>query len=154
MSIRSQTTSAGIRRMVVVFALTSLVGCGSDRSKSSALSVPRPAQTPLSLLGIWGGDGIRMTIEIEGAVIEYECGEGRIDEAIVPDEEGRFQAEGTFTSGGGADPLGGRPMHAAVYRGTVLGDSMELTGTLVDTAQSLGSSTLRLNGNGRFVACY
>ena len=154
MSINSGMTSAGLSPLVVVVTLVLLFGCGSDRSMSGGFNGPMPAHSPVTLLGVWGGEGIRMTIDLEGAVIQYDCGEGNIDEAIVPDAEGRFQAGGTFTPGGGPDPVAGRPRQAAVYRGTILGGSMELSGTLIDPAQSLGSSTLRFGDNGRLVPCY
>src|SRR3989442_14916276 len=142
MSINSGMTSAGLSPLVVVVTLVLLFGCGSDRSMSGGFNGPMPAHSPVTLLGVWGGEGIRMTIELEGAEIQYDCGEGSIDEAIVPDAEGRFQVGGTFTPGGGPDPVGGRPRQAAVYRGTILGGSMELTCALNEPAQSLTSMTL------------
>jgi hypothetical protein len=135
-------------------ALMLLTGCGSDPSRSGGVAGPMPTQSTEAILGVWGAEHIRMTIGREGAVIQYDCGEGSIDTAIVPDAEGRFQAEGTFTSGGGPDPVAGRPQQAAIYTGTILGSSMELSGTVIDTGQSLGSFTLRFSDDGLLVRCY
>jgi len=146
MSINSWLTSKGLTLLGVVVALVLLISCGSDGSIS--------AHSPLSILGVWGGEGIRMTIEHEGAVIQYDCGEGSIDEAIIPYVQGRFQAEGTFTPGGGPDPEGGRPRQATFYRGIIHGDSMKLTVTLIDTAQPLRSYNLMFGDNGHLRLCY
>ena len=145
---------AGLTAFAVGVALTLLVGCGTDRSTANVLPGSMSAQSPVSILGVWGGEHARMTIESEGAMIQFDCGEGSINTGIVPDAEGRFQAEGTFTSGGGPDPVAGRPRQAAVYSGTISGSTMELTGTVMDTAQSLGTFSLTLSDNGRLVPCY
>ena len=154
MAINSVNPEARRTLLVVGVALGLLLGCGSDRSTSTDLAGTMPVHSADSILGIWGGEHARVTIELEGAVIQYDCGEGSIDTAIDPDAEGRFQAEGTFTSGGGPDPVAGRPRQAAIYSGTILGSSMTLTGTVIDTAESLGSFNLTFSDNGHLVPCY
>jgi hypothetical protein len=148
--LKPTLVKAGLTAIATAVALALLVGCGLDRSMSG----PVPARSPASILGVWGGEHIRMTIEPEGAVIQYDCGEGSIDTGIVPDAEGRFQAEGTFTPGGGPDPIFGRPRQAAIYAGTILDGSMDLTCTVIDTSQSLGSFNLTFSDNGRLMPCY
>jgi hypothetical protein len=145
---------AGLTSFAVAVALALLAGCGTDRSTTSASLGPMDAHSPVSMLGVWGGEHARMTIELEGAMIQFDCGEGSIDRGIIPDPEGRFQAEGTFASGFGPDPVTGRPQQAAIYSGTISGNTMELTGTVVDTAQSLGSFNLTHSDNGHLVRCY
>ena len=93
-------------------------------------------------------------IELDGAVIQYDCGAGIIEEAIVPDIRGSFQADGIFTQGGGPDPEGGRPGQAASYRGIIQGNSMKLAVTLIDTAQSLPSYNLTFGDSGHLRLCY
>jgi len=104
MYVDSRRRCAALRRFAFGVALALLVGCSSDQSSTD------------SLIGVWGGAGIRMTVEIEGAVIQYDCGTGTIDSAIHPDAAGYFQGAGTFTRGGGPEPVGGRPQQAALYQ--------------------------------------
>src|SRR5689334_5516368 len=124
MSVHLRKNRDGLTPLGVGLVLFLLVGCGSSRSMSDGVAGPMPARSPDSILGVWGGAHVRLTVELEGAVIQYDCGEGSIDVAIVPDAGGHFQAEGTFTPGGGPDPIAGRPPEATIYAGTILGGSM------------------------------
>ena len=154
MSINSGMTTTWLRPLTVVLALALPIGCASDRAIPGGADLLMPLRSQASLVGVWGGEGIRMTIKPEGAVILYNCGEARIEEAIVPDAEGLFQAEGTFTRGGGPDSVAGRPHEAALYRGTIRGGSMELTETVIGSAQPPRSFNLAVGDNGRLVLCY
>jgi hypothetical protein len=96
-----------------------------------------------------------MTIQTDGADIQYNCGNGSIDEAIVSDAEGRFRVDGTVALGaGGPAPTEGWPRRAALYRGTVVGGSMVLTVTVFDAAEPIGPFNLRSGDNGHFEFCY
>jgi len=92
-----------------------------------------------SITGTWGGDGVRLTIDQTGAVILFGCGGGFISDPLALDPEGRFESDGTFWFGGGADPVAGRPQRPARYFGFLKGATMKLTGTLLDTGESLGT---------------
>ena len=142
MYVDSRRRRAALRRFAFGVALALLVSCSSDQSSTD------------SLVGVWGGEGIRMTVGLEGAVIQYDCGTGTIDSAIHPDAVGHFQGAGTFTRGGGPEPVGGRPQQATLYQGTVVRGAMELTGTVLETGQSLGPFNLRQGDNGRLVLCF
>ena len=125
--------------LACVAALPLLARCGSARGKV--------LETPTSLIGTWGGNGIRMTIGEQQTAVTYNCGDGVIDAPIIPfDGTGRFEAEGTYDVQGGG-PMPSTP-RAASYRGSVAGMSMSLTVILVDTGQSAGSFSLALGSDG------
>lgn len=147
-------TGTVLASFTVVSSLMLLVGCSHGRGESSStLSVLQ--LSPSSIVGIWGGEHIQMTVGVQGAVMKYDCGGGTIDSAILPDADGNFQSAGTFTPGGGAEPAGGRPPEAAFYSGTIIGESMKLTGRGIDPAVSLGTFDLTYGDKGQLsVPCY
>jgi hypothetical protein len=113
--------------------------------------VTMPAQAD-SLLksvptGSWGGEHIRLVVTDEGAMVEYDCAFGTVDEPLRLDKKNNFQARGThvFERGGphqvGEPPLKGHPV---IYRGWTDGRQMRLTVTLLETGEDVGTFALAL----------
>ena len=76
---------------------------------------------------VWGGDHVEMQVTRDGARLEFDCARGTIDEAFS-DEQGTFQAKGTFTperGGPSRDDTAPRAA-AATYHGTIRDDTMTL----------------------------
>ncbi|HEU4821021.1 MAG TPA: hypothetical protein VFS87_07690 [Qipengyuania sp.] len=107
-------------RVLVLLIGVSLTGC-------AALPAPTGPVT-----GRWGGEHVGLTLDATGGTVEYDCAAGRIDEPIVPDTNGGFNAGGSHTPNtGGPERVGEpRPNYPARYTGTVSGDTMRLQVTL------------------------
>jgi hypothetical protein len=105
--------------------------------------------------GVWGGHHIQMQVTESGALIEYDCAHGTIEEPLVLDGEGRFEATGTHVrERGGPVREGDKPdSHPARYAGRVNGKTMTLSVTLTDTRQSLDMYTLTQGDSGRIMKC-
>ena len=130
------------RRLLLPGLLALVTACGDITSFSLTIST-------------WGGVHVGMTITASGALLEYDCAMGRIDEPIVV-RDGRFDVRGVHWPGVGG-PVGvdttqlPRP---ARYQGQVLGNRMLLTVTLTDTGQPLGTFELVRGANPQVFKCY
>lgn len=97
--------------------------------------------------GVWGGKGIQLTVTDKGAVIDYGCDSGTIDERLKTDPRGRFVTNGkhVFGTGGPRNPGDTEPKsHRARYEGMRSGDKLELTVELPDLNRNLGKFTVQL----------
>jgi hypothetical protein len=128
----------------------------------AALALPAPAcQLPTAMdsgrvaVGTWGGDHIRLDVVPGGATIEYDCAHGTIDEPIVVGDGARFVAAGTHTREHGGPIRVDEPAdrHPARYNGRVVGDTMEITVTITDTGQRLGTFMLFFRHPAHLVKC-
>jgi hypothetical protein len=88
-------------------------------------------------------------------MVEYDCAHGTIDEPLVPDDAGRFEAKGTFVLERGGPLREGETLetHAARYVGRMDGKTMTLTVTLIDTSQTVRTFSLALGAPPRIVKC-
>jgi len=103
------------------------------------------ATQPVTVVeGNWGGDHIALSIENDAAVLEYDCAHGTMDEALILNPHGYFELLGTHTRETGVPSrVGEEPdTHPARYHGRVLGDTLTLTITLVDSGEMIGPYTL------------
>lgn len=95
--------------------------------------------------GGWGGEQIGMTVNKNGASLEFGCASGSITQPIRTDAKGHFSVEGTLTQSMGvmpADPdLLPKPQDVT-YSGQVKGNTMTLDITSKVDGSSLGSYTL------------
>jgi hypothetical protein len=118
--------------------------------------------------GNWGGQHILLAVSASGAVIEYDCAHGTIDQKIALDKGGRFVA-----TGGHEDEPGGPvqdisavdedgvissssgPDHhqAARYTGRVTANKMTLTVTLINTGRTIGTFDLIKDAAPRLKKC-
>jgi hypothetical protein len=91
--------------------------------------------------GPWGGDQVALEVAAAGAVLEFECAEGKITESFKLDDRGDFDLPGTFIAQGpGPSRDGDSSASPARYKGQVRGDTMTLTVFRGD--QQLGPYTL------------
>lgn len=95
--------------------------------------------------GGWGGEQIGMTVNKNGASLEFGCASGSIDQPIRTNAKGNFSVDGTLTRRMGvmpADPeLLPKPQDVT-YSGNVKGNTMTLEITSKADGSSLGSYTL------------
>lgn len=97
--------------------------------------------------GVWGGNGIQLTVTAKGASIDYGCDSGTIDERLRLDSRGRFFARGTHMFGRGGPRQPGDPgpkPREARYEGVRKGDTLELTVLLLELNRKLGEFTVEL----------
>jgi hypothetical protein len=95
-----------------------------------------------------------MSVGEAGALLEFDCAHGMVDEALVLDDHGRFEAKGRFV------PEHGGPTRkdetegalAALYRGSTEGTSLVLEIAPVQ-GPPLGPFHLTLGGRARLVKC-
>jgi len=122
------------------------------RAARTTFAVAPPSALPP---GEWGGEHMGLVVSDSGAVADFDCAHGRIDEAIAPDAGGAFEARGVFVrEHGGPIRQGEREdSHPAVYTGQVKGDKMTVTIVLVDTHETVGTFTLERGSSGRVVKC-
>ncbi len=94
--------------------------------------------------GTWGGKHIGLEVTADGATVDYDCAHGTIDQPIVLDKSGHFQAKGThFMEHPGPERVGQEDKgHHARYTGRVDGNSMTLTVRLADTDEVIGAFTV------------
>jgi hypothetical protein len=94
--------------------------------------------------GVWGGDHIALFATNSGATLEFDCAHGSINQPVVPDAGGRFDATGVFVLEHGGPVYGGEPedSHPARFTGVTDGSTMTLTITLTDTNTTQGTYVL------------
>jgi len=101
----------------------------------------------------WGGEHIRLAITVSGGTVEYDCAEGEILEPIRL-VDGRFSALGLHYMGIGG-PIGVDRVHPrpARYEGSVKGDLMNMTVTLTDTQEKVGTYSLTRGESAHVIKC-
>lgn len=105
--------------------------------------------------GLWGGAHLRLNVNDEGAVLEFDCARGQIGAPLETDSEGRFDLPGTYTrEGPGPIRIGREPTaRPARYAGRVEGARMTLSVKLEGADKPLGAYTLTRGAEGRVVKC-
>ncbi len=103
---------------------------------------------------VWGGEHVEMEFTKDGANLDFDCATGTIGQPISPDSNGKFQVSGTYTREmPGPTPRNGRPASAAVYSGTIRGNTMQLEVILADSKESVGVFQLAKGSSGRVMKC-
>jgi hypothetical protein len=104
--------------------------------------------------GTWGAQGINVEVTETGAVIEYDCAHGTVEEAMTLDGSGRFEARGVHArEHPGPIREGESRGQPAVYSGKVDGDTLTLTVKLAGSDEVIGTYTLVRGKRGRIRKC-
>lgn len=121
------------------------LACSANCSGSEPVGAP---------LGQWGGDHVRLDVLETGATVEFDCAHGSVDEAMTLDDEGRFDARGTYVRehGGPVRRDEAENSRPARYTGSVAGGRMSLA-VVFDDGGRLGPFNLTLGDDGRLVKC-
>ena len=101
--------------------------------------------------GRWGGDGVELLVASNRATATFCCATGSIDQALIPDASGHFEALGTYTFEGGPIPVGGNQSVPAHYSGAIDGSTMVLK--VATSSMMLGPFTLTLGRPGFLQNC-
>jgi hypothetical protein len=119
--------------ILVLVAVLCLAACGNDAT--------RP---PIEIDGGWGGAHIALAADSDGATVEYDCGHGTIDGALILDSQGEFDLLGGHVREGGPIRVDDPPVpEPARYQGHLEGSRLVITVTLTDSGDVLGPFELR-----------
>jgi len=107
------------------------------------------------LFGSWGGLHLELVLEESGGTLEYDCAYGTIEPGWILTDDGDFTGVGehVFEHGGPVRDGEVLPVRPAAYEGTIDGDRMQLTVTLTDSAQVVGTFDLRRGADGQIFRC-
>lgn len=105
--------------------------------------------------GRWGGPHVSLEVTDSGGRIEFDCAHGTLEEPLQLDADGRFDVRGTFSREHGGpirrgEEESGKP---ARYAGSIRGTTMELSVTLTEGNQAVGSFTLESGKAGLIHKC-
>jgi hypothetical protein len=116
--------------------------------------------------GNWGGQQVRLSVTETGAEVDFACAHGTVDQRIELDNEGRFDARGTYEYEGGGPVKRVRRedqttqssttddnVHSARYTGRVIAEKMTLTVTLTKTGRGIGTFSLIQGATPRMHKC-
>jgi hypothetical protein len=106
-------------------------------------------------VGSWGGLHVVLILEDSGGTLEYDCAHGTIESGWTLTDDGAFSGVGEHVTehGGPVQESEVLPTRPAAYQGTIDGDRMQLTVTLTDSAQVVGTFDLRRGADGQIVRC-
>lgn len=105
------------------------------------LACSAATSTPITqVVGTWGGDNAGLIVSDTDVHIHIGCTLGDAVGPIHPDENGRFEATGTYNVD--AYPVDRGIIHPATFTGQIIEQTMTLTVSLTDTARVLGPVTL------------
>jgi hypothetical protein len=123
----------------------------STQNPSSSTALPDLRPLPN---GMWGGQGISLEVNEQGAEVNYDCAHGMINGKIVPDRNGKFVSKGSHTrERGGPVQEGSSNGQPATYRGSIDREVMTMVVTLSETNESIGTFTLTRGKIGRVRKC-
>ena len=115
---------------------------GSVSRPSPRILSPRGSGVPLAT-GTWGGDQAGLVVTTGGASTRFFCAHGAIEQPILLDSSGRFEAGGYTVFEAGPTAIDDTPFRRpAIYSGSSDGKTMTLTVTLPTQNQKLGPFTL------------
>lgn len=135
------------KRMIllpILVTLLSLTGCKEDS-----------VQPGTQIEGLWGARHIILVADKAGAVLEYDCAHGTIDQPLISNADGYFYFRGTHTwEAGGPIQIDQQfDTQPARYYGTVSGNTLNLSIFLPDEGQVLGPYVLVQDDPGRVFKC-
>ena len=119
-----------------------LLACGL-----ACMTGATPARVPA---GAWGGPDVRLSVNEQGATIEFACAHGTLDAPLELDAQGRFDVPGRFIREGGPEREG-ETGQAVRYAGR--SDGKELTLEIVFPNERGGPYTMVLGRSTRLVKC-
>jgi hypothetical protein len=127
-------------------ALALLNACGGGVAGSPSLALIHG-----QLLGTWGGNNAVLMALDTTAHVHIGCTAGDTKQAIVTDDQGRFDVPGRYNIT--LYPVARGPDHPARFAGSTDGQTMTLTVTLTDTAVTLGPVQLELGKEPQMGPC-
>ncbi|MDQ2978594.1 MAG: hypothetical protein M3R62_05200 [Acidobacteriota bacterium] len=97
---------------------------------------------PARFTGSTDGTTLTLTVTDSGGTLQHLCAQGKIDQPLVLDSGGRFDATGTYTRQRGG-PIRLEDIHPARFTGSTDGTTLTLTVTQTDDGQVFGPFSMR-----------
>lgn len=140
--------------LFVIALLFAALGQGNSCQSIKVTHMPEKRADRIPA-GVWGGNHVNLEVTDESAMLEFDCAHGSINQPILLDERGRFDAKGTYVAEGhGPARQGAEPESAAArYYGSVSGDTMTLTVELSGASGMKSSYTLTSGRQGKLWKC-
>lgn len=112
-------------------------------------------QSGLVPVGIWGGSGVRLSVEQKTVKLEYACASGEIDGRLKVDDRGNFKANGVHIQmRPGPLRVDNAPeRRPARYEGKISGKTMTLKVTLLENKEVIGDFELERGVTPRLRRC-
>ena len=109
---------------------------------------------PFPMIGSWGGDRVNAHFNTTGAVFEYDCAKGLINQPVTRDSAGGFKVRGTHENyRPGPDLVDQAPsLKSAAYQGVVVDTVLTLT-VRIDGDPELHTYRLEKNRNIKLARC-
>ncbi len=133
---------------------------GKKSSKNKKKEEPKKQMNKTNLLpvepSIWGTTGINLTIQDDGAKIEYDCAGGEITQKFTINDDGNFTLDGKYTAQTpGPVVLNRQPVDRdARFEGKIFDGQMLLKVTFLDNNEKLEDVLLKRDVTGRIRHCY
>lgn len=126
-----------------------------ERGMVGGLPINGEARTKGLLVGLWGGEHIRMQVTEQRTTVEYDCAHGTIDQRITLDRRGRFNVSGMqVAERGGPVRQNEQPAGYRVrFAGQVNGKRMKLSVSNSVTRELVGVFTLVYGDEPRLRKC-
>lgn len=140
----------------IIFIIPLLFGLiGQDGGCQSMKVAHMPEKEARLKAGVWGGNRINLEVTDESTLVEFDCAHGTINHPVILDQQGRFDARGTYVSEGhgparAGDKAEGSP---ARYYGSVSGETMSLTVEVDGSSATKTSYTLTHGRQGKLTKC-
>jgi hypothetical protein len=133
----SQTGVNMFSKSLFGIAVVALSGCGTGQSSGVQTdqhmnAVFQEAGSGVSMSaskleeGEWSSVGANLYVSADGARIDLGCAAGSIGEVIYLTAN-KFTLRGTYTPGGGAEPVGGFKSEIVTYYGVLHGKTLSIT---------------------------
>ncbi len=103
--------------------------------------------------GQWGSTQADLVLTRGGGRLTLQCGSGTIDSTWQLSDAGDFTASGMTYSGGGPDPIGGRPPHPSLFTGHISGSTFTLSIVVIQSNATLGPYRMRRGGPAVGLVC-
>jgi hypothetical protein len=123
-----------------------------------ATNASSQTQPPVALPGaagtFWGTEHLELEVTAEGATLDFDCATGTIASPIAVNAQGNFRVKGTFTrERPGPVMRDSNPASAAIYSGSIKGDTMHLTIIAGAQNENVGDYVLVRGKPGRVMKC-
>lgn len=118
-----------------------------------------PDEVTHQITGAWGGEGATLVGAEGRTIIEFPCGEGKVDHLIPLDSSGQFNEEGTLENGQGTvlrDEVGaqqGSSSEKVRFTGRVSGDLLTISIQYGDRKTRAIEYTLTRGARGHVPLC-
>lgn len=141
--------------VILILPFISAIVVQSDSCRDNKMNNLSAKKDDKVITGEWGGEHIGVQINEDATEIDFDCANGRINQRITLDKNGKFDLTGTYTveRGGPTRDDQPPPTYSANYVGIVKDKTMTLTVTLIDNKKDIGTFTLNHGSRARVMKC-